>query len=335
MTKIAIRTDSSFAMGSGHVIRCLNLAKKLNTHEVTFICRSYQGNLIDKIAESGFKVIEIRENVCLDDEFSILEETKPEIIIVDQYALDKKWELIAKNFCLKLIAIDDLGREHYSDAILDQNFKLATPSAYNLHNSVLFLGPEYCLLNKDYRKLETKRKYEAVNNILCFFGGSDMQSLTLKIVSLYLTNTLYNWDIVIGGQNQDYEKIVELTKNKTQFRIHRDANYMHRLIANADLFIGAGGSVTWERAFYGLPSLVISVATNQIEINQNLHNKAIINYLGFYEEVSDDEIIKGVEKISKDEKERIRLSQNSYNLNVGTKIENFIDYIKNPSKSMP
>ena len=56
--KVAIRTDSSLTIGTGHVIRCLTLAECLRERGVkaTFICREHEGNLIGFIQAKGFKV---------------------------------------------------------------------------------------------------------------------------------------------------------------------------------------------------------------------------------------------------------------------------------------
>ena len=56
--KVAIRTDSSLRIGTGHVMRCLTLAKALveKGAEVSFICREHEGSLIDQIQSESFKV---------------------------------------------------------------------------------------------------------------------------------------------------------------------------------------------------------------------------------------------------------------------------------------
>ena len=59
--KVVFRVDASFAMGTGHVIRCLTLAQALkdNGVNVEFICRKHEGSLIDKIRSSGFVAHEL------------------------------------------------------------------------------------------------------------------------------------------------------------------------------------------------------------------------------------------------------------------------------------
>ena len=55
---VVFRVDASIQMGTGHVMRCLTLAKELYQQgaECSFMCRNHAGNLIEKIAQAGFKV---------------------------------------------------------------------------------------------------------------------------------------------------------------------------------------------------------------------------------------------------------------------------------------
>ena len=55
---ILFRCDASTLIGSGHVIRCRTLARKLQAHgfNIVFICREHPGNLISLLCEE-FKVI--------------------------------------------------------------------------------------------------------------------------------------------------------------------------------------------------------------------------------------------------------------------------------------
>ena len=61
---------------------------------------------------------------------------------------------------------------------------------------------------------------------------------------------------------------------------------MAELIANADLAIGAGGTVTWERLCLGLPALVVSVADNQKVIAEDCARSGLQVYLGPASDVS-------------------------------------------------
>ena len=65
---------------------------------------------------------------------------------------------------------------------------------------------------------------------------------------------------------------------------------MAELMNAADLMLGAGGTTTWERCYLGLPSLVTAIADNQVQICKDCHVAGLIDYLGFYDVVSEQDI---------------------------------------------
>ena len=150
MKRVAIRTDSSNAIGTGHVIRCLTLAKALKARgsEVAFVCRAHPGNLIEFLTRCGFEVVTLPEPKAREDyqdpqapdsyldwlgvtpdqdaqeTFEGLSKISRnwDLTVVDHYALGRDWELSARKWSQKLMVVDDLAnREHVADLLLDQN----------------------------------------------------------------------------------------------------------------------------------------------------------------------------------------------------------------------
>lgn len=335
---VLIRCDSSFSIGSGHVFRCISFAQLLK-NDVTFVCRKLEGNINTKITQDNFKLIELegipnyQNGDPLQEEDEIhkaLDLIQPDVVIVDHYGLDASWETVVKAKTKFLLAIDDLGREHNSDGILDQNFRLSIPSNYLNSKSKLFLGPNYCLLNQNFlQRTAPSRDFYSVENILVFFGGSDSASMTLRVLKLigHFEKEI-SWEIVVGEQNRDLKDIEILCAKMPNVKLHVNINYMDKLMVEADLFLGAGGTTTWERAKLGLPSIVVSIADNQIEINKYLHAKEIIYYIGKSSEVSDKQITKTVLMIKNNSKLREVLSKNSLGLEVSSKLNDLISYVK-------
>ena len=53
--RVVFRTDASLEISSGHVMRCLSLARKMKkdaSFDIQFVCRNFEGNLKVIIKES-------------------------------------------------------------------------------------------------------------------------------------------------------------------------------------------------------------------------------------------------------------------------------------------
>ena len=71
---------------------------------------------------------------------------------------------------------------------------------------------------------------------------------------------------------------------------------MAELMAQADLALGAGGAITWERLCLGLPSLVFSLAENQIPVCRDLHKMGLIEWIGDIKKINTDEIVSAIDR---------------------------------------
>lgn len=105
--KVIIRVDASTEIGIGHVSRCLTLAKKYQElgNEVMFICRELVGDCRELIKSHKFKVLSLplieediwsytTENWELDalQTIEMIPSQKADLLIVDHYSLDEKWQ---------------------------------------------------------------------------------------------------------------------------------------------------------------------------------------------------------------------------------------------------
>lgn len=170
------RTDASYEIGTGHVMRCLTLARALRERgaECRFVCRAHPGYLLGRIREQGFEAFALpcASGECAqpgqaaesalahaewlgtdwrtDAEFTraALGETIADWLVVDHYALDARWKTALRPHCRKLLVIDDLAdREHHCDLLLDQNLVADIEHRYDSklpeHCGRIILGPQY------------------------------------------------------------------------------------------------------------------------------------------------------------------------------------------------
>ena len=294
--KTIIRTDASHIIGTGHVMRCLTLAQTLQNKgaEVQFICRKHKGNLIDKICSTGFHTFELEltdekevdnklaYTSCLgatqqkdvDECINILKDKKTDWLIVDHYSLDEYWQKSLKPYYKKLMVIDDLAdRQFDCDILLNQNLG-STKEQYKNRvpkSCELLLGCEYALLRPEFSKLrgqalEKRKKTKEIKNILISMGGGEN-----KIIYDILKQLDSRFNVVVVlGKNFLFNKKVQSYVDGKNIKIIMETDNMAKLMLDADLAIGAGGSTSWERCCLGLPTIVFMIADNQREVVKNL-----------------------------------------------------------------
>lgn len=316
--KVVIRADASFKIGAGHVTRCITLAEALRSRgaDCHFICRNLSGNLVNSLRKQGFAVSllpHIHQNRLqnneaddvdllglnweddLDQTKSKVEDTTIDWLIVDHYALDSRWESAMRRYCRKIMVIDDLAnRNHDCDLLLDQNLVAEFDNRYDQiipTNCVRLLGPQYALLQSQYAhfRKDVSPRLPPVRRIFVYFGGSDSGGLTERIIFsfLELRRSEITLDVVINPDVPHANAIREQVSNYPNVLIHANLPSLAHLMLKADLSIGAAGATTWERCCLGLPSIVVTLASNQRPIASELNRRGIVRWLGEASEISD------------------------------------------------
>lgn len=304
--KIAFRVDASVHIGSGHVMRCLTLAKALRDvgANCRFVCRDHPGNMIGYIRNQGFHVAELpkltanfeNENTKglvheswlgahwkTDSEQTkaALEGVLTDWLIVDHYALDIGWEKTLRSSCNNLLVIDDLAdRKHDCDLLLDQNLVANMAERYTSkvpERCVLLLGPRYALVRPEFGQIRSaslkRRSPPNLQRLLIFLGGSDAENETSKVIRgvRMASRQWQHIDVVVGSSFVALDELRQELTELSSITLHIQTAEMAELMLNSDLAVTAGGSVTWEKCTLGLPSLVVIQGDNQYPIATNMH----------------------------------------------------------------
>lgn len=298
--KIAIRVDSSFSIGTGHVMRMLTLADALvrtGRFEPVFLVRELPGNVNSKIRDCGFTVRTLGHSGHLlevqaaggseyqswlgadpqDDVNEVnhwLAQEKADLICVDHYAIDAEWEagLILNES--QIIVVDDLANRSHRCALLVDGNLGRTANDYRLlvaADTQLLIGAEYALLRPEFTNLRQRsldRKVQTDSyNILVSLGGVDQRNATSKVVSTLARcwNPSFNLlTVIVGKQFSGFRELtpaIDQFPGKVDLRI--DVKNIADYMVAADLAIGAAGVSAWERCVLGLPSLLVILANNQ------------------------------------------------------------------------
>lgn len=306
---IFIRVDAHFKIGIGHIYRCLKLTSYIDTsNNITFICKKYKNlqnkkkefmNNVYETIRKKFKIkfIELEnddnikkadmntwfgENYMLDANKTIKNLNNCDILIVDHYSIDYRWESTVKKHTKKLIIIEDfIGRKHNCDVIINGliNDSLVYKNLVN-NNCNLFLGSEYLIIGNQFFNQDVKLREN--NRISVFISGSDTTNETCKIINslkIINKNRKYNFDIIVGGLNQNYQTILELCK-EDNFFIHYNIDNIWEIFNKSYISIGALGQSSLERIALKIPSIMISLTENQLLVSKDLINAGCFKYIG-------------------------------------------------------
>lgn len=300
--KIAFRTDASLEIGTGHVMRCLTLARALREAgaDCKFITRAHPGNIADRIAADGFEVSllpapegQLPKGPPAHAHWAGVDWTQdaaetraalgdaPDWLIMDHYAFDAHWQGAVLPSGTRLMVIDDLAdRPHACDLLLDQNLGRNAADYNGLvpDHCTRLIGPQYALLRPEFAAMRAQslaeRTGRGLRHILISMGGVDAQDATSQILDALSGADLpddLRISVIMGAQAPALEKV----RRKAQelpwaTEVLVDVSDMASRMAAADLAIGAGGATTWERCCLGLPSIIVQIADNQVGIAQSI-----------------------------------------------------------------
>ena len=296
--KVAIRVDASVEVGFGHLSRCINLAEVLRSrgNEVLFICRDDDAKSFQALEDRLFATVllpmpavgePVNQQEDAQQTSQALRGERPEWLIVDSYTLDKNWERLMRPHVAKIAVIEDLsGREHDCDLLLDQNYSERSAASFEEFvpkTCELLLGPRFALIGEQFQRLRELKSKPApeLKRIFVFCGGSDPQNLTQQVIDEVSCSELSNVavDVVVGAQNKTFDREAALKLN-TAIEVRDAGGEFAQIMSIADLAIGAGGTTSWERMCLGVPSIVVSIAENQISACEKLGRDGLVNYLG-------------------------------------------------------
>jgi UDP-2,4-diacetamido-2,4,6-trideoxy-beta-L-altropyranose hydrolase len=334
--RVLIRADASPTIGSGHIARCLTLARVLRQQgvHVAFACRQLPGHRLDSLAAEGFDTFALPDRYPDEDPHQAIESLLPwpadiaaleqalhnqpafDWIIADHYGLDHHWQTAARRWAPRIAAVDDLATRTYSvDLLLNQNLS-GTPEAYAGLLSAdcrTLLGPRFALLREEFCCPAIEIKPRA-KRLLVNFGGFDAARQTHHAMLALADFPDLEVDFVAGADNPAWDEMQALAADRPQWRLHRFVSDFYRLMTEADLFVGAGGGTSWERAAMGLPTICIAVSNNQQANGEVMATSGAHVFLGAREQVSVEQLRQAIGFVTANQGLRQSLAERSRQL---------------------
>lgn len=340
-SKLIIRADGSTNIGTGHLIRCLSLARvwKNLKGDVTLITSSNIQSIINRFKQCGVKIINIPDiGKTIEKNLSRnwVDENPDSWFVLDGYDFIGDYQETIKSGAVKLMVIDDFASSEFycADILLNQNVAVEK----NLYNNKIIgetkflLGTKFALISPDFDKWrgQTPNISKIARRILIFLGGGDPDNQTAKV--LRSVNSLTTLDleikVIVGPANPHYKSIEhEARSTRHKIDLIKASRHMPQLMNWADVAICAGGSTCWELSFMGVPMLNMSIARNQLEIVSGLTKIGASINLGWHEQVEEGHIANELETICFDSYKRKNMSQIGQQITDGYGCERVISYM--------
>ena len=321
---VLLRVDANETIGTGHLHRCVNLALELRSRgfEPRFVLGQTDTTSQDFLGRYGFVIhrlakyirtfsdgsvgARVPESEILDDAAAVSEiisETSCEFLVVDHYSLDDRWaSRVRLGADCRILVIDDLGRTWSNvDVVVDGNLSPSRIPESSV-GCLRLLGPQYAILHPLYKTLQERpHRDNGLPRLLIFLGGVDKQNFTSVALRSILKFSVEPKSIlvIIGGSNPHADRLKEEFAGAGIGWL-RPSDSMHAHLVEADVAVGAAGTTTWERLCVGTPSVVVSIAENQIGNGVSLDRAGCHVYIGSVDEMADDVIGRSVDLLLAD-----------------------------------
>ncbi len=291
---IGIRADANRIIASGHVMRCITIAKEIvaQGENVTFLTADEESaQLIRQYAVdiSDLDVVVLGSNWRdMEGELPVLEKELESrnisTLLVDSYQVTPGYFEKITGFC-RVAYIDDLGKEAYPVDILVNYSGFYKELGYEkLYEGVqghsaeptkLLLGLDYAPLREQFYRSETEEPSESVRekkSILLTSGGADTMRMLGSVLEKAKENGLISagtaasgpvWNVVAGSLVKDIDALEKFAAENSDVIIHRSVTNMAELMRKCDVAVCAAGTMLTECACIQLPCVFYQVADNQ------------------------------------------------------------------------
>jgi UDP-2,4-diacetamido-2,4,6-trideoxy-beta-L-altropyranose hydrolase len=291
---IGIRADANSIIATGHVMRCISIAKAAKElgEEVTFFLADQESLRLfeSSTSENEFQVVVLGTDwQNMEGELDILtkelRERAIKTLLVDSYSVTRTYFEKLREIC-KVAYLDDLNKEaypvnmliNYSGYSLNMDYTegYKDMTGYNDEKTVLYLGLQYAPLREQFYKETPDSEVDKdivdsfarkdIRHVLIATGGADMCGMLMPLIDRIISGELEDkaiWHVVIGGFVENADAIIRKAQGHDNIVIHRAVQNMAYLMNRCDLAVMAAGTMLTECAACGLPTIFYQVADNQ------------------------------------------------------------------------
>ncbi len=266
LKNILFRVDSSFDIGTGHLMRDLVLASQYPNNNIIFATQELAGNINHKILENGHNLILLSSHK-IDELIEVIEKNKIDLVVIDHYNIDYNFEKkLKKQTSVRILSFDDTYEKHYCDILLNHNiyankikYKDLVPKGCELR-----CGVNYTLLRDEFLNIKSNKKMTSNNRFKVFIamGGADSKNMNISLLK-ELEFSDINIELVTTKANENLPQLKEYIKNFKNIHLNIDSNNIASIITDCDIAIVTPSVMVNEIVFLNIPFISIMVTDNQ------------------------------------------------------------------------
>lgn len=319
--KVLIYVNGNKKIGMGHVYRSKNLAEgfQKKKYKVEFLTQTPE---IKKIINKNFKINKFSN---FNDIKKNIGKMNLDITIIDQLEIKTQLLLFFKKKSNLVVGIDYIGK---NKTILPKSINsLYQKSGKQGKNSISDF--KLTILSKKFLNKKPIKIKKNPKSILVLQGGSDTHCFIPKIIKsmnkipkdVKITTILgpaFNCGVTFSRMKKTFSKKVKILKN---------VENMAKEMKKHDIAITGGGLSLLELSRLGIPSIVICSEKFEVETAKMMKNSGFGVNLGYYQNVTNEKIIKTTNELIENYKIRKKMNQKGVKIIDGKGIERVIEQI--------
>lgn len=279
--KAFILTEGSSKIGFGHITRCLAIYQALQAEGIEAEMLVDGDKTINELLKDiRFKATGWKE--YSDKTLELI--SNADIAVVDSYQATRSLIDRIADRVKTPVFLDDYIRLDYPYGIVLNGTIGAESWDYPDNPNISYLlGADYMLLRKPFWEDVEKNIRKKPEHILITFGGDDLRNMTPGVLQKLSENfPNINKEVIIGKGYKNTDAIWENADQNTRLWFYPDAEKMHSLMLSADFAISIAGQTLFELARCGTPAIAVTVADNQLKMEQSM--KEHFGYAGWHED---------------------------------------------------
>lgn len=299
---VCFRLDAASFLGYGHLMQSLALADAFNKEGwvAHFVVKAYEEKVSESISSRGHAVYDIPASLeesedlaCLSD---YIRKNSCRIVVIDHHDLGSRYTSPIRQQGPLVVNIDDEGTREFScDVLVNYNI-YADSINYNVGSySHTLLGPRYAILRNEFERGPRNLSSDS-KRLLVLMGGGYARGEVIKVARALLllpekVLECLHPTLILGPGYLSPETVLEEFNNPFLEWIINPKN-MWELMNDADFAICGAGGTLYELSRMGVPSITIMLDKNQRLIAGAFEEAGITQDLGWYENVTEDEIVR-------------------------------------------